>query len=131
MVGNLGGVAGGGGHPNQAPSTTGGIKEEEMNNGLKCTFSRGYCQVHLIQGKKRVIKSKKWGKKSNNTFGWLYRQTVVFECGRSADFSSLADSTSVQFSTTSVHFNRPGEGNITAGQYSIQDTLDRRGISED
>ena len=109
MEGNLGGVAGEGGHSHPSPLATGGGEEER-----KCEFNRnGYCQRHFSKGQK--VKIKKWGLKKNNIYGWVVR--TKYRC-MDQEFSPIPEtgSQTVQLDAKPVHTLRPAGGrNITWG----------------
>ena len=42
-------------------------------------MKKGRCQKHDLEVRKKVITTKKWGKKKDG-FGWLYRRSVEYTC---------------------------------------------------
>ena len=45
----------------------------------KSIVKKGRCQKHNLEARKKVITSKKWGKKKEG-FGWIYKRSTEYTC---------------------------------------------------
>ena len=58
------------------PSVT---RNANVEKASSCEVKKGRCKKHNLEARKKVITSKKWGKKKEG-FGWIYRRSTEYTC---------------------------------------------------